>query len=272
MTRRELLCKFGELGAPIGAFLYVWYLQGQGKKEALARAYQEVQPYYPEMVNFPLYDFGKFRTPNRHVSWFNFSPQYNFDPQAASQLYRFFEKVARSEIVNVGTDMETQTEFRFWVTPRPTQNDLKLFIVDLSAPHPEWGIPNAIAMTQTSNTGKPDLTVVKLAPNVDSIGQFVRRILETPQRAASVALAVEACQSSVMVNTEKASPHHVIQEMFCNGLGRVIGERQEGTSFQKYISTAGSYRRVASGSYYEEVFPGKAYQNIPRLPRVLQKK
>lgn len=218
----------------------------------------EVDSYYPELRDFPLYASGEFRT-QKITKWLNFT-QRNFDPAVAQATFNFFEKVATTK-GEVEYKIPGQS-FSFFPGLRP-QSQRVFFIIPENAPVPGWDYEGYYeALTRPF-----DQSLVSMARLHSSVSTLrPSRTFTTIETAFALSFNTEACQSSVDIGSLSAETALLGQEVFCNSYGAAFTTRQYGINYQDYFNWAASVqiRKNPSSPYFPlYILPTQEYNQIP---------
>lgn len=225
--------------------------------------------YYPEILNRRLYENGDFQTPNRSVSWYNFSDQYSFNSDAASQMYSFLEDLG-GKIPIFFVEVNGKSEAVLAKTKVP--GDLKLFTVNKGMPKPKWvqGLETATRQSDAENV--PALTRISAETSSSQLSDAEKYLFMTPLSSAESSVAIEASQASIHVGSGVYDYDIRLQEYLANTLGLAIAFRQQNVGYDSYvdkINVAGA-GFLPSGIYRFDTLTREVYQALPVLPHVIK--
>ncbi len=220
----------------------------------------DVIKFYPELAGNlprPIITTTTFQSQTR---WLNFSNAI-LEQSAVVNLTTYLENLARSsyfiEVNYQGINVPVS------LAPRPRHQRI-FFLVPENSPTPGWSnISQGGASTGTLSQD----SYVSFTRMYDQAGQIpTSQIINTPELAGNKVVAVELCQSSLLISSATTAIAGVMQEIFCNSLGSTIAAKGGGLIYPEYARWAKtvSYRANPNSQAYPMIILSEAdYNSIP---------
>lgn len=285
IERREFLRRVATLGSGLAVGSLASYITRRFdlfggalsifEPDHLGSDYPEVIQYYPELRKFIVYDEGTIKLEKRTVRFFNFS-YAKFFPDGAKSLYEYCYSVASTQAIGQLSYSVDGADEKFLLSTY--ENDRETLFIVLPGPLPRQ-LENTMGPDEYSrfshiSYGDQDNSITSIIMAHESIDSpFFAGSAET---YLSVVSASRICDSVINVvpitvdltNTERlARVSSVGRQAVSNSLGVAAWQRQEGESYQSYVSLSRGIKGVVPGQEYEFpliIIPEQMYHSIPQ--------
>ncbi len=234
------------LGIGAGALSVLPLLAACGsQKPGTKDDFMTVAEIYPEAASLAFTAMGEFETKHGKTRWLN-TTSFPFNPDAYAQIIAYFDGLpSRLGFVNYS---DGNTTLPFTVRPLETKRRTLCLVPNNTATPKEIAHvdPTSKAATVIDDPARKTFTFVKLEGN--GVDGDIKTIIAGS--GDSTPLAVEAAQSSIVVNAQMNSNikpgaavtlHHIGQEMISNSYGRSLILRQLGLSYNDYLAAIGTF-------------------------------
>lgn len=236
-----------------------------------------LKAYYPEALDYSPTQTDEVGVGNIKVKLVNFSEDYKVDLDAVKRTLESYGQIANN-YASLTNALDVSNGTIIWSLRQNPATPKILILADRSMPKPEWS--SSGIGTTLANPGKPTVTFVRAArPNNLILLPLIVESNETS--SVTTIIGAELCQASIRTEalyTEglqlNISPATLIQELFCNSLGRTIALRQLGISYSDYIKIMRSDSLKVptdpiSVSYF--ILRETEYNSLPTKPLIVKR-
>lgn len=123
----------------------------------------------------------------------------------------------------------TQEEIKYQAVPNQIRPQ-NIYIVDEKSKEPEWDPYGQYAVTvQPADPSIPYLTriVPSKLPTEDPL-------FNSPEAIVAMSIAIEVCNGTFEVRSDTAENAPIMQEIYCNSLGRAMAMKKNGLDYEQW--------------------------------------